>query len=666
MFSSAAEFISSNLPIIDIRVTSSPYGGRPVEIPDNPRVIGQMKIIKRPEGQRNFLTDKDSMQYLDYSGFITIEVRGSSSQTLPKKPYALTTVKSDFVSNNNVSLLGLPKENDWILNALAFDPSLIRDFLIYNITNQTGNYAPRGHFCELVINGDYKGLYILLEKIKIDENRVNLLKMTNLDNSEPEISGGYMIKSDKSTDNDQIAWFMNGAPFIYDTPKPLLITAKQKSYIYKQFTSFQETMNSQNSNVTNGFPSFIDIPSFVDFMLINEIASNVDAYHLSTYFHKDRNGKIKAGPVWDFNLTFGNDLFAWGLDRSHTNVWMFDNVDLNGAKFWKDLYSNSTFKCYMAKRWKELTESNQPLNYDKICLQMDEYVSLLSESAKRENERWGTVGNQVDNVEEIKVWLKERMKWLDAKFVNLRCSYPTTPSLVISGINYHPMNVDGFSEDSLEFIRISNNSNEIVHLTGYYFRENGLTYQFPVNSTINPQSEIYLSSNRNAFEKFYGFSPFGEYTRTLSNKSFHLELADGYGNLIDEVEYFDESPWPIHADGNGSYLTLLNLNFDNNIPDSWSDSHAPLKINEVESDPEITYHYDQFTNRITIDNSLNQIIKIELYNLTGSKLTELNALNQDELRIDLHRYGMHIYIIKITLKSGNIQTNKILTSISPK
>src|SRR6187431_388456 len=122
-------FTNSNLPIVVITTDKDPVSGMPLEILDDPKILASMKIIKHPDGTRNYLTDINTAAYLNYNGRIGIELRGSSSQSLPKKPYGLTTLKSDNTSNNNVSLLGMPSENDWVLNSLAFDPSLIRDYL---------------------------------------------------------------------------------------------------------------------------------------------------------------------------------------------------------------------------------------------------------------------------------------------------------------------------------------------------------------------------------------------------------------------------------------------------------------------------------------------------------------------------------------------------------
>jgi len=132
----AQTFTDSNLPIVIITTDINPDTNQPYEIPDEPRVFGSMKIIKHPDGSRNYMSDSNTAEFLNYDGRINIEIRGSSSQALPKKPYGLTTLKPDNISNNNVSLLGMPSENDWVLNSLAFDPSLIRDHLSYAISRQ--------------------------------------------------------------------------------------------------------------------------------------------------------------------------------------------------------------------------------------------------------------------------------------------------------------------------------------------------------------------------------------------------------------------------------------------------------------------------------------------------------------------------------------------------
>jgi len=158
-FSQQTILSDSNLPIMLVTTDIDPQTNLPTEIPDEPKVLATMQLIYRPDGTRNYLTDSTNESYLNYDGRIGIELRGSSSQALDKKPYGFTTLLEDDDSNNNVSLLGMPLENDWVLNSLAYDPSMIRDYLSYTLASNMGNYAPRVAYIEVVVNGDYKGVY---------------------------------------------------------------------------------------------------------------------------------------------------------------------------------------------------------------------------------------------------------------------------------------------------------------------------------------------------------------------------------------------------------------------------------------------------------------------------------------------------------------------------
>ena len=153
----AQEFTSSNLPIVVIETDNG------VNIPDEPKVLGSMKIIWHQDGSRNYMTDIDNPEFLNYDGRIGIELRGYSSQMVSnKKPYGLTTLQDDNVSNNNVSLFGMPAENDWILNSLAYDQTGMRDVLAYELSEDLGQYAARRKYCEVVLNGNYRGLYVFM------------------------------------------------------------------------------------------------------------------------------------------------------------------------------------------------------------------------------------------------------------------------------------------------------------------------------------------------------------------------------------------------------------------------------------------------------------------------------------------------------------------------
>jgi hypothetical protein len=570
---------NSNLPIVIITTALDPNTGLSLPIVDEPKVIATMKIISRPDGTRNYVSDATNPTYLNYNGLIGIEIRGSTSADLPKKPYGLTTYLADGVTDNNVSLLGMPSEHDWILNSLAFDQSLIRDKFSYDLSRAMGNYAPRSRYCEVIINGQYAGLYMLMEKIKLDANRVNIERMNPLDNTIPAVTGGYITKADK-LGADPVAWTMSSygsnTNMVHDTPKPEFITSTQNAYIKRQFTLLDTLARIVPSySIVNGVPSVIDVPSFIDFMLSSELASNVDSYQFSSYFHKDRNGKLRAGPIWDYNLTYGNDLKSWGYDRSFTNVWQFYNLnglyyDNTGPKFWKGLYDNAVFKCYLTKRWQQLTQAGNPMDYNIMVAKIDSLNTLVSEAAAREQTKWQAIPNHTSDIALMKTWLSDRITWMNGNLNNsTSCANPSLPPLVISKINYNPDTTTG---NNLEFIEITNNGNSTVNLTGVYFRQLGMTYRFPSGSSVGANQKIFLAEDTARFREFYGFKAFDLFHHELSDNSFDLLLSTAYGDIIDRVIYSDTSPWPLDADGAGAYLSLTDLNSDNSLASSWTAS----------------------------------------------------------------------------------------------
>ncbi len=650
-------FTDSNLPIVIIRTDKG------IEIPDEPKIPASMKVIFNGQGKRNYLTDQNSTGSLNYNGKIMIEIRGSSTQSLPKKQYGLTTVKADNVTNNNVSLLGMPSENDWILNGLGFDPSLIRDYLSYNLSRMMGNYASRTVFCEVLINDDYKGLYVLQEKIKAGGDRVDVTKIGIADNYLPELSGGYITKADKA-EGDPVAFMLQGnaleqgVTYIHDLPKPENATTEQTAYIHNVFDALRIAARDGNSSMKDGYPSIIDVASFVDFILINEFASNVDAYQFSTFFHKDRNGKLRAGPIWDFNLTYGNDLFIWNFDRSKSNVWQFSNGDNEGSSFWKDLYKNDKFKCQLAKRWHELTAQNAPLNMGQITSFLDQTDQVIAEAVVREKSRWNTFVSHSLEVGQVEKFINDRTEWMNSNLITDQVCYEEfIPSLTISKIMYNPAVTTEFpkSNDS-EFIEITNNSNKLVDLSGIYFGGTGLVYQFPLGAAIVANSKIYLAANSTTFESKYKIKPFGQYTRNLSNSSEQLLLLEGLGNKIDEVIYSASAPWP-NANGNDYYLQLKNLDSDNSQSGNWLASNLSLPAMGPVKAARLEYFPNPVQNELTIK-SMDVINQLCVYSEQG-QIVQLSFPYTTNYFLEMGQLVAGLYFVRIQTPSNSF-TLKII------
>ena len=639
---------SSNLPIVVIETD----GG--VTIPDEPKVLATMKIIWHQDGSRNYLTDIDNPEFLNYDGRIGIERRGSTSQALPKKPYGLTTLQPDDVTNNNVSLLGMPEENDWVLNSLAYDQTGLRDFLAYELSGLLGQYSSRGVYCEVVVNGDYKGLYVFMEKIKVDKNRVNVEKMDVNCNAYPEVTGGYITKADKNTGGDPTAWNMSSYPwgttaYIHHYPKSEDITTAQHNYIKSVFFDLDDKAHAHNESVETGIPSVIDVPSFVDFMMIAEFSSNVDVYNLSTFFHKDRLGKLRAGPVWDYNLSFGHDEFG---NRSRYDVWQFNNGSNDGSRFWYDLFNTPMFRCYLAKRWNELIQPGNPLNYDVVTNRIDEINEWIAEAVGRDNYRWWQMTNHSGAIEEMKEWLQLRIDWMTQNIGSYSgCAEVDLPPLVISKINYHPEDWWGYDDEQLEFIEITNNGDETVDLTGIYFRELGITYSFPAGSSMAPHEAVLLCSDTVAFKERYAVTPFDQFDRNLSNKSENLVLADAWGNVIDEVHYYDDDPWPWEADGEGAFLQLIDLDLDNSLPESWMASYDITEVSEDLVPESFRMFPNPASNMITIVGAHGDY---RIANVLGQVLKN-GMIHGETQQVDVNGLPAGLYFITIGGKTQKLE-----------
>lgn len=644
----AQDFTDSNLPIVIIDTD----GG--VTIPDEPKVLANMKIIWHQDGSRNYMSDANNPEFLNYDGRIGIERRGSSSQMPDKKPYGLETLMDDDITNNNVSLLGMPKENDWILNSLAFDQTGMRDVISYELSEKLGQYTPRRVYCEVVINGQYNGLYVFMEKIKADDGRVNIDK-----------DGGHIVQTDR-TDGHQWYWSMEGysgfwwpesAYFIHEYPKDENITQAQHNYIKNVFFDLQEKAGSHNTSIENGIPSVIDISTFVDFMIMGEFSSNVDVYQLSTYFHKDNQGKLRAGPIWDYNLAYGHDEFGY---RSRYDVWQFDNGDNTGPKFWKDLFDTDLFRCYFAKRWFEVTAEGNALDFNLLCSRIDEIDTLITEAIARDNQRWHQMQQHAYEVQEMKDWIQLRINWLNNNIGSYNyCDDIDLPPLVISKIHYHPADLDTINGNKLEFIQINNNGDEDVDLTGVYLRELGVTYRFPNGSQLAARDSLVLCSDSASYTNYYHHTPFGQYKRKLSNKDENIVIADAWGNVIDEVHYYDSEPWPSEPDGFGPYLQLIDLDADNSLPENWIAAVYYDNVQEFSNDNAIIYPNP--SDGIVNITSEREFSSFQLFDIHGNLLTT-NDLSDKNATIDIKNLASGIYILKIQYLDYTFQYYKIIKS----
>ncbi|MBE7500536.1 MAG: lamin tail domain-containing protein [Verrucomicrobiales bacterium] len=387
-----------------------------------------------------------------HEGKAQIELRGQSSLGFPKKAYNLELTDAAGL-DVEVPLLGLPEESDWVLYAPYSDKPFLQNFLAYELHERMGHYAPRRRFIELFVQTtsgrleyprDYAGIYLLVEKIKVDNHRVDIARLTPDHTAEPEISGGYMFKKDKDSPGDRGFSTTGGAGFSgqalkYHEPKPREITVAQQNWLRNYLNQFERALYASDwlsRTGPNHYSHFIDVDSFVDNHWIVEFAKQIDGYRLSNYFHKDRGGQVKMDPIWDWNLSFGN---ADYLDGANPSGWYYSLIDQN-AHIWLRRLMNGTpssggqtgdpdFNQRIADRWSVLRTNLFAAS--NVIARVDELAALLDEAQVRDFARWPRLGTYVwpnpplysqprtyaGIITNLKNWIQQRYNWIDRQFV---------------------------------------------------------------------------------------------------------------------------------------------------------------------------------------------------------------------------------------------------------
>ena len=413
---------TSNLPLVII----DSFGQW---IPDEPKIPARMRIIYDKSGGRNALNSRQT----HFDGKIGIEIRGKTSKQYPKRQYGFE-IQDDKGNGRDVSLLGLPAESDWILHGPYSDKTLMRNFLAYEFSNRIGRYATRAKFAEVFLNsrGDAAiekrhciGVYLLMEKIKRGKNRVNIQALNPTQDRPREITGGYIVKIDKMDRYDKSFYTDYDTQLIHVYPKGNQISNAQKAWIQNYMSAFESALLEKNfKDRKHEYAKYIDTDAFIDHFIINELFRNIDGFRYSTYMYKDRNAKLKMGPVWDFNISMGNANYNSG---SRPDGWV---IYTNHVPFWWNrLLSDENFKRQLVKRWGELRRDE--LSTANIIGTIDQTVEYLAEAQKRNFEKWPVLGRGVwpnprpyprtysAEVAHLKAWLETRLKWIDRNIESL-------------------------------------------------------------------------------------------------------------------------------------------------------------------------------------------------------------------------------------------------------
>ncbi len=420
---------NSHLPLVVIDT----YG---MTIPNEPKITVDMKIIDNGPGRTNTLFDPGNV----FTGSAAIEIRGQSSQMFPKKSYGFE-LRNTLGDEVTAPLLGMPAEADWILYAPYSDKTLLRNALTFHLGGHMGRYQPRFRFCELYINGDYKGIYQLTEKIKRDPNRVDIAKLNPDELVGDDVTGGYIVKVDKTQDLLYSEFFISypditfpnsrAYSWTWDYPKAGEIAQAQKAYFQSFIKTAENALNGSNFNSAHsGYPKYLDVPSFIDFQIVNELANNVDGYRYSTFFHKDKDsngGKLVAGPLWDFDLCYGNVDYA--PERLATNYWLYTNYgprEDHCMHWWYRLMQDPAYRDALKLRYSILRRGI--LHSDSIMEFIDSQTGYLGAAVDRNFKRWPVLTQYVwpnsgvrntysAEVFFLKDWISRRLDWMDTQWL---------------------------------------------------------------------------------------------------------------------------------------------------------------------------------------------------------------------------------------------------------
>lgn len=473
--------------------TRGPAGGRDTDAPRPIEVdVGDSRIpylvidtrggtiVNEPKipAEMAIYVEKSPVQ----TQMIGIEYRGSSSYRMSdKKSYGIETWDADC-NDVDAAFFGFPEEEDWILSGhvvnadtgTIFDPTLMHNTLAYQLYRDMGRYASRTRFVEVELNGEYLGVYVFMEKLKRDEHRIAIEELTPEDDDLERITGGYILKIDKTAGGDvdnsdkplsyfddnwgddsrytpensfRSAYDLDGdllgyeafdpqAPsdihvetyFLYEYPKAEEMTDTQKAYIQRVVDVFETSLLSDDfTGDTRTYTDFIDLDSFVDYLIINELCRNVDAYRLSTFLHKDRDGKLTIGPPWDFNIGF-DDMDSGLGRRIPLDDWVmngnryFDDGEIWMVPFWwTRLMTDPMFRQALQRRWTALRAT--VLSTQALIERVDGNAAELQENGavERNLARWGE-GFHIDydaGIESLKRYLAERAAWMDEEIASL-------------------------------------------------------------------------------------------------------------------------------------------------------------------------------------------------------------------------------------------------------
>jgi len=334
-----------------------------------------------------------------YRGHIGIEQRGQSSRRLfPKKSFAIE-LRDARGGDRKVPLLGMPDDGDWVLYAPYNDKTLMRNVVAYETARWMGRYAARTRFVELHLNGRYHGVYVLAEKLELGDDRVQgdaLLEFTF------PFQAQFKERSFLTP--------IKRRPIVWEDPERGDLSGGRATAIARRVRAAERAL--YRSPPTRWRRRF-DVASAVDFALVNELFKNEDGYHGSTYMSLHEDGRLRMGPVWDFDIAMGNSDYG---PSSRLRGWMLRHRD------WAErMYRDRAFTKQMARRWRALRRAGLRRQ---VLATVDRSRAQLRGEVVRNFRRWPVLNQRIwpnpvargsyqAELRFLRSWLSRRIRWID-------------------------------------------------------------------------------------------------------------------------------------------------------------------------------------------------------------------------------------------------------------
>lgn len=369
------------------------------------------------------------------SGRAGLKVRGSSSAGHPKHPYSLELWAGGSEEDREVPLLSMAADGDWVLYApLVYDRGLVRNSLMYELSRLVGRWAPRTRFVELFVadrgepvgSEHYVGVYVLVERIEVGADRLDIAVLGPDHLGEPEISGGYLYRHDRLGDGEAgfTAGTAGGAfsmtlPLVYDEPSEEEIAPAQADWLSAYLDEAADALAApEGLHPVTGehYEERIDIDAYLDHHILNVLAKNPDAFRLSGFHHKDRDGRLQAGPIWDFDRTMGCDSDGRADDPTW---WDASNITSDTTYIWdygwcRGLFDDPALRARYVARWEELLADE--LSVATMHAILDRMEGELAEAAPRNYSRWTDYpprGGLEGELDLLRDWLADRHAWIE-------------------------------------------------------------------------------------------------------------------------------------------------------------------------------------------------------------------------------------------------------------